>query len=100
MGGRLLPVEDKVDLLVKKEIYENGVWCPTIDDFLDWLDYHGFHYRIDRFERGKCKVKIYRDDRKYLFSVEAATVEVTLYYAIKKILEEKLHREEESEILS
>ena len=95
LGGRVQPVEDKVDFLVKKDIYEKGVWCPTIDDLLDWLDYYRFYYRIDHFEPGLCKVKIYRDDRKYLFSVEAGTVEVTLYYAIKKILEERLHLEEE-----
>ena len=95
LGGRVEPVEEKVDLLVSRDIYEKGVWWPTIDDLLDWLDHYRFYYRIDHFEPGLCKVKIYRDDRKYLFSIESGTVEGTLYYAVKKILEERLHLEEE-----
>ncbi|MFD1428279.1 hypothetical protein [Kroppenstedtia sanguinis] len=42
LGGRVEPVQEKEDLLVSQDIYEKGVWWPTIDDLLEWLDHYGF----------------------------------------------------------
>lgn len=82
IGGRILP---STNLLCNKEIYEEGIWIPSLADLMGWLEYNDCEYNLSYSSSG-FKINVVDVNGKH-FKAKGSTAEFALYNVITKILE-------------
>ncbi len=83
LGGRILP---KGEILVHSDVYEKGIWLPSINDLLFWLSDNNFSVLLEQKERTKGYKVVVTDINHNSFSGKGGTCVYALYDVIQKIL--------------
>ncbi|PYG83879.1 hypothetical protein LY28_03799 [Ruminiclostridium sufflavum DSM 19573] len=81
IGGRIVP---NSSLSAETCIYNEGVWLPTLEDFIYWLDNNECKFSVIYNGNG-YKVEI-TDNQDNAYKAKGGTMEFALYKGIMEIL--------------
>jgi hypothetical protein len=82
VGGRIFP---STHLLSNKEIYQDGIWIPSLTDLMEWLDYNDCEYTLNYYN-STFKINV-SDVNGKQFKAKGGTAEFAFYKVITKLLE-------------